>query len=200
MTRFSKLTIIALTLGLLFSLNASAGWGYKQYNSCTRTEFIDVRGNTDIDSQFGDGDGRVTIAEVAIANPLGNLDTLLFAVTNADPAVLDAIADPEAMLTVFAPDNDAFAAIPSDVLNGIISSEASSGTLTSVLLCHVVAGYFDPLNVWYVRSTESLLGQELFVKRVRTNPSINQSEIGCAGVQTDNGLVWLIDSVLLPQF
>lgn len=197
MTRFSKLTIAALTVGMLFSLNASAGWGgYKKYNTCKRTDMIDVRGNSDIDGILGEADGKVTIAEVAVANPLGNLDTLVFAVTNADPAVLEALSDPEAMLTVFAPDNDAFAAIPAEILDGIITS----GALTDVLLYHVIGGYFDPRNVWYVRSTDSLLGQDLFVKRGRTNPSVNQSEIGCAGVQTDNGLVWLIDSVLLPQF
>jgi uncharacterized surface protein with fasciclin (FAS1) repeats len=157
---------------------------------------IDVRGNADIGGILGEADGKVTIAEVAVANPLMNLDTLVFAVANADPAVLDALADPGALLTVYAPDNDAFAAIPGDVLNGIISS----GALTDVLLYHVVAGYFDPRNVWYIRTVDSLLGQDLFVTRGRTNPSINQSEIGCAGVKTDNGVVWLIDSVLLPQF
>jgi uncharacterized surface protein with fasciclin (FAS1) repeats len=197
MTRFSKLTIIALAAGLLFSLNANAGWGgYKQFNQCKRTDMIDVRGNADIDGILGEADGKVTIAEVAVFNPLGNLDTLVFAVQNADPAVLEALADPEALLTVFAPDNDAFAAIPGDILNGIISS----GALTDVLLYHVVAGYYDPRNTWYIRTVDSLLGQDLFVKRGRTNPSINQSEIGCAGVMTDNGVVWLIDSVLLPQF
>lgn len=196
MTRFAKLTTIALTAGLLFSMNASAGHGFQKYNSCKRTDFIDVRGVSDFDGILGEADGKVTIAEVAVANPLGNLDTLVFAVTNADPAVLEALSDPEAMLTVFAPDNDAFAAIPADILNGIISS----GALTDVLLHHVVAGYYDPRNTWYVRKIDSLLGQDLFVTRGSKNPSVNQSEIGCTGVQTDNGLVWLIDSVLLPQF
>ena len=203
MTRISKLTTIALTAGMLFSLNASAGaWGgYPAFQNCKNVDMIDVRGNEDIDGILGEADGKVTIAEVAVANPLDNLGTLVFAVTNADPAVLEALANPEAMLTVFAPDDDAFAAIPSDVLNGIISSEESSGTLTSVLLYHVVAGYFDPRNVWYFRSADSLLGQELFIKRGSDpSPSVNQSSINCGGVMTDNGLVWLIDSVLLPQF
>ena len=197
MTRFTTLAIIAITASLFFSLDASAGWGYKKTNQCKKTDYIDVRGNADIDGILGDDpDGKVTIAEVAVANPLGNLDELVNAVLAADPAVLAAIADPTARLTVFAPDNEAFAAIPGDILGGIVSSDA----LTDVLLYHVVAGYFDPRNVWYIRSTESLLGEDLFIKRGRSNPSINQSEIGCTGVRTDNGLVWLIDSVLLPQF
>ena len=75
-----------------------------------------------------------------------------------------------------------------------------AGGLTDVLLYHVVAGHFDPRRVFYVRSVDSLLMQDLFVKNGRKNPSINNSEIGCTGVQTDNGLVWIIDSVLLPQF
>ena len=81
------------------------------------------------------------------------------------------------------------------VLDGIIAD-----SLTEVLLYHVVPGQFDPRRVFYVRSVESLLMQDLFVKRGRKNPTINNSEIACGGVRTDNGLVWLIDSVLMPQY
>ena len=63
-----------------------------------------------------------------------------------------------------------------------------------------VPGRFDPRRVFYIRSVEALQTQDLLVKRCRKNPTINNSEIECGGVHTDNGLVWLIDSVLLPQF
>ena len=69
-----------------------------------------------------------------------------------------------------------------------------------MLLYHVVAGHFDPRRVFYIRSAEALQTQDLFAKRGRKNPTTNRSEIEGGGVPTENGLVWLIDSVLLPQF
>lgn len=191
MRSIAKITIIAAAIGLLLSLNVSAF-----HNSCRRAALIDVRGNAELDAN---GDGKVTIAEVAIANPLGNLDTLVTAVTLADPAVLEALSDPEALLTVFAPDNEAFAAIP-DPIFGALTDPDNQGVLTNVLLYHVVAGNFDPRRVWFIRAVDSLLGQDLFVKRGRSNPTVNQSNIDCTGVRTDNGYVWIIDSVLQPQF
>jgi len=184
-----KLAIVALTVGILLSANLSAF-----NNSCRRAGFIDVRGNADLDTN---NDGKVTIAEVAIANPLNNLDTLVTAVTLADEAILATLSDTDERLTVFAPDNEAFANIPEAILEDIL---ADQDILTSVLLYHVVDGKFDPRKVWFIRSADSLLGQDLFVKRGRSNPTVNQSNIGCNGVLTDNGYVWIIDSVLQPQF
>jgi len=46
----------------------------------------------------------------------------------------------------------------------------------------------------------TVLGQDVFVSRGYSNPTVNQSEIQCQGVRTVNGTVWLIDSVLLPQY
>ena len=192
MKSFSKLAVIVSILGVLTSLEAFA----TNYNSCRHTQLIDVRGNSEIDGVLGDGkDGKVTIAEVAVANPLDNLDRLVAAVLAADPGVLEALSDPEAELTVFAPDNDAFDAVPDSILNAL-----DSELLTDILLYHVLAGYFDPRRVFYIRTVDSLLGQDLFVKRGRRNPTVNQSDIECAGVRTDNGLVWLINSVLLNQY
>ena len=130
---------------------------------------------------MGDGqDGKVTIAEVAVANPLNNLGTLVTAVTSADPLVLDALSNPNAKLTVFAPVDDAFAAIPDPVLNEYLGN---SELLTELLLYHVVDGYFDPRKVFYLRAVNSLQGQKLFVKRGRKSPSVNQSKIECSGRQ-----------------
>ena len=191
MTKFSRLTIMTIAIGLMLSLNVTAF-----NNSCRRAAPIDVRGNQALDAN---GDGKVTIAEVAIANPLGNLDTLVTAVTLADPAVLEALSDPEANLTVFAPDNGAFAMIP-DPIFALLTNPDAQSILTDVLLYHVVPGKFDPRRVFYIRSVDTLLGQDIFVKRGRSNPTVNQSNIDCTSVRTDNGLVWIIDSVLQPQF
>jgi uncharacterized surface protein with fasciclin (FAS1) repeats len=191
MRKLSRFTIITLVIGILVSLNLSAF-----NNSCRRAALIDVRGNADLDSN---GDGKVTIAEVAVANPLGNLDELVAAVLAADPAVLEALSDPDQVLTVFAPENDAFLAIP-EPIRDLLETPGAQPILTDTLLLHVVAGKFDPRKIWYIRSVESLLGQDLFFKRGRSNPTVNQSNVDCTGVRTDNGYVWFIDSVLQIQY
>ena len=201
---FYKLTLCVVALGVLASTSVNAShnpfgnnYNYNPPPMCRDLPLIDVRGNDDIDGILGDEkDGYVTIAEVAVANPLANLDSLVGAVLAADPLVLEALADPSALLTVFAPVNSAFEAIPADVLTGIVDA----GGLTDVLLYHVITGERDPRGGAYLRSEDSLLGQFIIIKRGRANPTVNQSNIDCTGVQTDNGLVWLIDSVLLPQF
>ncbi len=100
-------------------------------------------------------------------------------------------------LTVFAPVNQAFDAIPEVLLGEIL---AEKEVITNVLLYHVVDGHFDPRKVFYLKKKPALVGQDLFVSRGSSKPSVNQSKIECKGVQTDNGLVWLVDNVLLPQF
>lgn len=189
MTQRFKLSLLLLVIGLLAATNASASW-----YACYRTPHIDVRGEASLDA---DSDGEVTIAEVAVANPLGNLDLLVAAVLAADPLVLEALSNPDANWTVFAPDNAAFEALPAPLLDLALSAPP---VLTDILLYHVRNGHFDPRLVFYQRSTKSLLGQDLFIKRGRNNPSVNNSEIDCQGVLTDNGVVWIIDSVLLNQY
>ena len=194
MKKITTYTIAFLTLGVFASFEASASW---KYNQCRREAPIDATGM----AYDSNSDGKTTIAEVAIANPLNNLSTLVFAVTNADPAILDALSDPGQSLTVFAPTDEAFADLPPEILNsGIIAGEPINSTLTNTLLYHVVDDKFDPRRVRYIRKVDTLLGENLYFARGRTQPAVNNSQISCTGVKTDNGWVWLIDKVLLPQY
>jgi len=45
----------------------------------------------------------------------------------------------------------------------------------------------------------TLQGQSVFLEYDK-GPQVNQSTAACEGVRTSNGIVWIIDSVLLPQF
>ncbi len=180
MKRLSRLVTALLAVSLLAMSSAQARWGGGYYE-CKRTPLSEFDG---------------TIAAAALANP-EIFGTLVDAVLAADPAVLEALSDPDAHLTVFAPVNDAFDAIPSDILSAIL---ADQGLVTNVLLYHVVADRFDPRKVFYIRKKDSLLGQDLFISRGSSNPTVNQSRIGCQGIKTTNGIIWVIDSVLMPQF
>jgi uncharacterized surface protein with fasciclin (FAS1) repeats len=133
-----------------------------------------------------------TIVDAAVATPA--LSTLTSLVVAAGLA--DALAAP-GNLTVFAPTNDAFGKIPAPVL-GAIGGDV--GVLTAVLTYHVVPGAADP-RMARKKEVATLQGQTLFIGFERgTGAAVNQSTADCTAVHTTNGTVWIIDSVLLPQF
>lgn len=133
-----------------------------------------------------------TIVDAAIATP--QLSTLTSLVVAADLA--GALSGP-GPFTVFAPTNDAFAKVPAPLL-GLIGGDV--GLLKTVLTYHVVAGPADPRRTLIPHQVKTLQGQTVFLAYDADGASVNQSVASCTGVRTTNGTVWLIDSVLLPQF
>ena len=165
------------------SANAFYGSYKSNFRDCARTKLVKFDG---------------TITEAAIATP--ELSTLKDLVVLAGLA--GALADEDANYTVFAPLNSAFGALPGYLVNGLTTPDNAGQypDLTQVLLYHVVPGKVDPRRVFYIRKAETLSGQDLFLNRSRLAPMVNQSIVDCQGVKTSNGTVWLIDSVLQPQF
>lgn len=133
-----------------------------------------------------------TIVDAALATP--QLSTLVSLVVAAD---LTGPLSGKGPLTVFAPTNDAFAKVPSPLLD-LIGSDPK--LLTKVLTYHVTSGQADPRRSLIPSQVTTLQGQTLFLAYDADGASVNQSVANCKGVKTTNGTVWLIDSVLLPQF
>ncbi len=139
-----------------------------------------------------------TIVDAAIATP--DLSILTQAVVDAG---LAETLSGEGPFTVYAPLNSAFLNIPADVL-GAITGDVN--ILAAVLTYHVAEGAGwrnDPRRVFNNRIAQirTVQGQQLFFSRDRDGTEINQSNlVTCQPVRTDNGVVYLIDSVLLPQF
>lgn len=144
-----------------------------------------------------------TIVEAAVATP--DLSELVNAVVAAD--LVDVLSS-EGPFTVFAPINAAFENIPESVLNGVLGVTDEDGNLVglqAVLGYHVIAGTSfrnDPRRVFNrIAKVETSIGQSLFFSRDREGTEINQSNlVSCRPVKTSNGIVYLIDSVFLPQF
>ncbi|NJN52118.1 MAG: fasciclin domain-containing protein [Gammaproteobacteria bacterium] len=124
-----------------------------------------------------------TIVEAALAtDALSTLADLVIAANLVE--ALNAPGD----LTVFAPTNDAFAAIPEPVLNAIGSDV---DVLTAVLTYHVVAADDAPRKYRRSNEVEALSGQSLFISNDRSGGArVNQSNIACQAVETTNGTVW----------
>ncbi|MAO81945.1 MAG: beta-Ig-H3/fasciclin [Nocardioides sp.] len=142
-------------------------------------------------SGAGSFDGMVQdpVATAASNNPL--LGTLVTAVGEA--GLVDTLNDAEA-LTVFAPTDDAFGAIPEDTLNAVL---ADKDTLTSILTYHVVGGQLDPEAV--VGKQETLQGGTVNVKGDTDGMTVNGANILCGNIPTANATVYVIDSVLMPS-
>ena len=102
-------------------------------------------------------------------------------------------------LTVFAPTNKAFAAIPPDLL-AVIGQD--NDVLEDVLSYHVVKWSLDPRRGLLVRKVRTLQGQSVFLsnREYEKNPKVNQSSVDCQAVRTKNGTIWPINSVLMPQY
>jgi len=179
--RFIKGTILAT------SFLAGAAPALAQLNgpfySCLDTDLVEFDGS---------------VVDAAIATP--ELSTLVTAVSLA--GLVDALDTTEG-ITVYAPTDEAFASIPGPVLDSIL---ADIDLLTQVLTYHVTATpafLADPRRGSSAAPimVDTLQGQTLAVGfRNGVAPMVNQSTASCQGVRTDNGIVWIIDSVLLPQF
>ena len=164
-----------ITLVSLASASAHAGWG-GGFFACKKTPIADV---TDL-----------TITEGAAALGLDTLASVL-------PPEIAELLDNSEDITVFAPTDEAFENIPGPILGEIVDDP---DILATVLSYHVTPYKVDPRKTRYIREVKTLAGQSLFVSRDRKGFDVNQSEIECQGYRTKNGLVWVIDSVLLPQF
>lgn len=131
-----------------------------------------------------------SIVDAAVATPA--LSTLVTAVTAA--GLGDALATTE-NITVYAPTNDAF-----DALGGLLDVVlADTELLTAVLTYHVTPSKQDPRKYLNATKRSTLQGQSVFFHRQGGEARVNDSAVTCQGVKADNGIVWIVDSVLMPQ-
>ena len=131
-----------------------------------------------------------TAATAASNNPL--LSTLVTAVTEAD--LVDTL-NSDGPFTIFAPVNDAFAAIPEEDLAAVL---ADKELLTSILTYHVIAGEsLDAAALGEAGSAETVNGGMLEFGEDGT--TVNGVDVLCSNVTTANATVHIIGEVLMPD-
>ena len=135
------------------------------------------------------GMAEETAGTAASNNPL--LSTLVTAVVEAD--LVDTL-NSEGPFTIFAPTNDAFAAIDPEVLNAVL---ADKELLTQVLTYHVVGGDSLLAEGLSGSTQTSVEGGDLSFGADGT--TVNDVDVICSNVPVANGTVHIIDQVLLPQ-
>ena len=130
-----------------------------------------------------------TIVEVAQED--GRFTTLVAALEAAD---LAETLQGDGPFTVFAPTDDAFAALPDGTVEALLDDIP---TLTDILLYHVVAGQVPSSDVVDLSSADTLLGQPVVVN-ASDGVQINDANVIIPDVEASNGVIHVIDSVLLP--
>lgn len=107
-----------------------------------------------------------------------------------------ALSDPDATLTVFAPTDAAFANLPAGTIATLLANPA--GLLTTILTYHVVGSVALSTDLSDGQTINTLQGEAVTVSFVDGNVFINEAQVIVADIITDNGVVHVIDAVLLP--
>jgi uncharacterized surface protein with fasciclin (FAS1) repeats len=147
-----------------------------------------------------DGEGSFSgmtddpVATAASNNPV--LSTLVQAVTAAN--LVDTLNTTDD-ITVIAPANPAFEAIPADQLQAVLADQA---TLTQILTHHVIPGRLSPDQLAGTHTT--VAGDEVTIEGSGESFTVAQTVTGtpasviCGNVQTANATVYIVDQVLAP--
>lgn len=132
------------------------------------------------------------IVDTAVAD--GRFTTLVAAVQAAE--LVDALKG-EGPFTVFAPTDDAFAALPEGTVESLLLPE-NKQALIDILLYHVVEGKVMAEDVVGLTSATTLLGKDIAIKVDMGNVYINDAQVIITDIETSNGVIHVIDAVILP--
>jgi uncharacterized surface protein with fasciclin (FAS1) repeats len=97
--------------------------------------------------------------------------------------------------TVFAPSDDAFAKLPKGTVEGLL---ADLPKLKSILTYHVVAGRVTAADVMKLTTAKTVQGQSVTFQ-TNGGVKVNGANVVTADVEADNGIIHVIDSVILPK-
>ena len=134
----------------------------------------------------------MNIVETAVAN--GSFKTLVAAVTAAELVETLSSAGP---FTVFAPVDDAFAALPAGTVESLILPE-NKAQLAGILTYHVVAGKVMSGDLSDGMVAATVNGGNITIHIQDGKVLINDAEVVIADVETDNGVIHVINKVILP--
>ena len=132
------------------------------------------------------------LAEVAVK--AGNFKSLVKALEASE--LVDALTR-DTSYTVFAPTDDAFGKLPESLLASLFQPE-NKEMLKTILLYHVVPGTLGSKEVSSVRKLSTLAGEAIQIRSSEGGVKIDQATVVQANVQASNGVIHVMDEVLLP--
>ncbi len=136
-------------------------------------------------------DAPKDIVDTAVA--AGTFKTLTKALTEA--GLVDTLKG-KGPFTVFAPTNEAFAKLPKGTVEALLKDKQK---LVAVLTYHVVAGKVMAADAAKLTSAKTVNGQSLTIKAAKGSVMINGATVIKADIVASNGVIHVIDTVLLPK-
>lgn len=131
------------------------------------------------------------IVETAAA--AGTFTTLLAA---AEAAGLVDVLKSEGPFTVFAPTDDAFAALPAGTVESLLQDPEA---LASILTYHVVAGRVTAAQVVNLTEAVTLNGQSVSIMVHGGSVMVDDANVVATDIEASNGIIHVIDAVILPS-
>ena len=133
------------------------------------------------------------IVDIAVAD--GRFTTLAAALQAA--GLVETLKG-EGPFTVFAPTDDAFAALPAGTVDSLLLPE-NKQQLTDILLYHVVSGKVMAADVVNLTSAPTVLGKDITIKVQDGKVFLNDTvQVIITDIEASNGVIHVIDAVLLP--
>src|SRR5271157_4415784 len=133
------------------------------------------------------------IVDTAVA--AGNFTTLAAALKAA--GLVDTLKS-KGPFTVFAPTDDAFAKLPAGTVENLLKPE-NKEKLRAILLYHVVSGKVEAKDAMKLSSAKTVNGESLNLMAHGDSLMINNATVVKADIECSNGVIHVIDTVLLPQ-
>ena len=190
---FSNLTFtktIFLTLLVFTLLFAFVACGEDEVVvTTTASEEVEEIKIIEKSTPYPEKETKQSIAEIAVD---GGFNTLVAALDAAD--LVETLSS-DGTFTVFAPTDDAFAALPEGMLEELL---ADPETLKQILLYHVVGDVVMAETVVTLDEAETLEGSMVAIDVVDGNVFLNDSQVTSTDIEASNGVVHVIDKVLVP--
>jgi uncharacterized surface protein with fasciclin (FAS1) repeats len=137
----------------------------------------------------------VSAADIVDTAVAGKFNTLVAAVKAAD--LVDTLKG-DGPFTVFAPTDEAFAKLPAGALEDLLKPE-NKAKLQSVLTYHVVPGKVMSRDVVKLDTAKTAQGSSLKIKTMNGGVMVNDARIVKADIGASNGVIHVIDTVMLPE-
>ncbi len=138
---------------------------------------------------FADGHGQKDIVDTAVA--AGSFETLVAAVQAA--GLVETLKG-DGPFTVFAPTDEAFAALPAGTVEALLED---TDALTAILTYHVVPGKVMSTDLSEGLMAATVEGSEVTIT-LANGPMVDGANIVTPDIETSNGVIHVIDAVILP--
>lgn len=174
-----------LTIAMSFFVLAIASTSQAHCGACGSDKSHDKGSMSEVKADLA------SILETAQA--AGKFNTLLTAV---EAAGLTEALSGEGPFTIFAPTDEAFAALPEGTVQDLLKDKEK---LSSILTYHVLSGEVKAENVVKLENAETLNGQSVSIKIVEKKVMIDNALVTATDIICTNGVIHVIDSVILPK-